>query len=377
MKSAAAVISELEALRRELGAAARRRKIELLAELVEHEIAEPRVLKRLHEVACFLRAYADDRAVFEAAGDVLRSYPDRIDALAKRARAKLDDSGIAGTSVVHEFSFDIVRWMTTQFHGAADIAWDRFDEPERLDGLLSLLLVQAEETLWEEGTVGTEEWVRRARGSSAHTDLQWLLQQLPTGSKARARSALLYDEAEVPVRWSLGASEGSRTLCEVSFLAKPASRTEWRRTPSLVGRTVARTLPGLRRLPAAKAREVISVARAALAARQREVYAMTYGNPDEVYLAPLGAGTHVAIIGVQPAYRLNLEANYGYVILSCGRPIGYGGISPLFRQGNTGINIRRLGGFVPGMAEGHWRGHPRDYPVRVRSQVRPAQEHGD
>ena len=47
----------------------------------------------------------------------------------------------------------------------------------------------------------------------------------------------------------------------------------------------------------------------------------------------------LALIGVLPAQRLLLEANYGYVLLSNGVPIGYGGVSPLFRQANTGINV--------------------------------------
>jgi len=37
--------------------------------------------------------------------------------------------------------------------------------------------------------------------------------------------------------------------------------------------------------------------------------------------------------------RLILEANFGYLLMSNGVPIGYGGVSPLHRQANTGINI--------------------------------------
>jgi hypothetical protein len=66
---------------------------------------------------------------------------------------------------------------------------------------------------------------------------------------------------------------------------------------------------------------------------------MNQANPDEVYLADLGDGVQLAVIGVLPAQRLLLEANYGYILLSNGVPVGYGGISPLFRQANTGINV--------------------------------------
>lgn len=88
-----------------------------------------------------------------------------------------------------------------------------------------------------------------------------------------------------------------------------------------------------------RAKAVIDVARAALSARCREVIAVAYPNPDEVYWCDLGEGAAVAIIGVAPERRLCLETNTAYLLLSNGVPIGYGGVTPLYRQANTGINI--------------------------------------
>lgn len=47
----------------------------------------------------------------------------------------------------------------------------------------------------------------------------------------------------------------------------------------------------------------------------------------------------LAVIGVLPAERMSLEANYAWFMIANGVPIGYGGVSPLFHQANTGINI--------------------------------------
>jgi hypothetical protein len=66
---------------------------------------------------------------------------------------------------------------------------------------------------------------------------------------------------------------------------------------------------------------------------------MNYPNADDVHVADLGEGVELAVIGVPAAQRLTLEANYGYLLTSNGVPIGYGGVSPLFRQANTGINV--------------------------------------
>jgi hypothetical protein len=98
-------------------------------------------------------------------------------------------------------------------------------------------------------------------------------------------------------------------------------------------------LPRIRRLPRAAAVRVLEVTRAALTARCREVYALAHANADEVYIADLGAGAALAVYGIASDQRLSLESNYGYLLLSNGVPIGYGGIAVLFRQANTGINI--------------------------------------
>jgi hypothetical protein len=95
----------------------------------------------------------------------------------------------------------------------------------------------------------------------------------------------------------------------------------------------------IRPLERREATQVIELARSALAVRGREVHAMNYPNPAEVLLADLGEGIELALIGVLPSQRLMLEANYGYLLISNGVPIGYGGVSPMFRQANTGINI--------------------------------------
>ena len=69
------------------------------------------------------------------------------------------------------------------------------------------------------------------------------------------------------------------------------------------------------------------------------MHAITYANDDEVWWSDLGAGVGLAVIGVEPVWRLPLEANYGWMAFSLGVPIAYGGVSPLVGQANTGIHL--------------------------------------
>jgi hypothetical protein len=85
--------------------------------------------------------------------------------------------------------------------------------------------------------------------------------------------------------------------------------------------------------------KLIDVAMASLAVRHRETVHFNHASPDEVYLADVGAGVSVAVFGLRQAHRYPLETTMGFLIISNGVPVGYGGSSILFRQINTGVNI--------------------------------------
>jgi len=76
-----------------------------------------------------------------------------------------------------------------------------------------------------------------------------------------------------------------------------------------------------------------------LAARHRETIHFNYANPGDVYIANVGKGISIAVTGLSAEHRYPLECTLGFLILSNGVPIGYGGASVLFKQANTGINI--------------------------------------
>jgi hypothetical protein len=153
-----------------------------------------------------------------------------------------------------------------------------------------------------------------------------------------AATAASWDAAAVALRWTLGDSRHAVTHARLPQRA-PVLRVALRRPTAPAGQHVAQPLAAVERLGRRDAARSIALARAALAARAREVHAMNYANPDEVWRCDLGEGVHLVVIGVSAAQRLTLEANYGYLLLANGVPIGYGGVSPLYRQANTGINI--------------------------------------
>jgi hypothetical protein len=85
--------------------------------------------------------------------------------------------------------------------------------------------------------------------------------------------------------------------------------------------------------------KLLDATKAALLVRSREVYHFQYGSAYAVYLASAGRGVQIAFFGALPERRFNLDVSFGYMVFANGMPVAYGGISPLFNQGNTGLNV--------------------------------------
>jgi hypothetical protein len=104
-------------------------------------------------------------------------------------------------------------------------------------------------------------------------------------------------------------------------------------------REANRPLPSWRRAPPALARELIETARVAMATRSRELHAFSYPNAEDVLVGEMGRGLRVALIGLEPAFRLPFEGYYAFLAVKNGVPVGYGGGWCLFETLEFGFNV--------------------------------------
>jgi len=331
-------VRRLAELRSDFCRAATREKIQLLEFLEAAKIHSVATLNRLHQTLLFICAFPDSVQTRTLAASLLDRFHARIAGLPRRMRERMDETGVAGTTIHYRYSLDVARWLVAHCPGRVTIDWDDFEKTEILDEILSLTLAPAEDTAFSEGDYSTQEWLDLARGASNETDFDWLVRRMASEPRLRATAKDLFDDADLPVIWKLEDNAASISRNRLD-LTRVVYRSGFRRPPSNPGRWMATPLAGIRRLSLKEGRRVIDVAQAALVSRHREVFSMNVGDPAEVWLAPLGEGAHVAVFGVKREARPVIEGNYGYLLLSNGVPIGYGGVSPLFSQGNTGINI--------------------------------------
>lgn len=323
----ATVLAKLRGLRNVFTPQAERNQRTLLREVEGLRLRKWAQLSQLHEDLLFVTAFPASLATRKSARALLRKIFRRMQDLPRAERARADDSGIAGSITRHVYPFPLARVLATTEN--ADVDWGNVEDEAALDDVVRPLLAPAAREAFDSGEYGTREFVRLARPPDT-TDLRWLTSDV--------RVADAWDAAESTVAWRLANSPRSVTH-NVLRNAPVAARTAMRRPDANVVAAIEAPLPGVDLLTRGDARRVATCARAALAARCREVNAITHPNIDEVWWCDLGCGVALAVIGIARAHRLTLETNTGYLLLANGVPVGYGGVTPLFRQANTGINI--------------------------------------
>jgi len=287
-------------------------------------------LRSRHAALCFQRAFPVSRDQSRAAARGLSDFATEL--------KKLDDTGISGTRLYYRFSFDVARWLARKVPGDVSIDWADIEDETRLEELLQQLLHPADDEYFDSGYVSSQEWIDLARSGRAGTDFDWLMAQMQD-VRAQSYWAQLYDAADLPLVWNIGSSLYSKTRNVFPVKETQARDGAMRRRPRHVKKEIQRPLMSIDKLSKRRGVQLIDVAMASLAVRHRETYHFNHANPAEVYVADVGHGVAVAVFGLSPAKRFPLECTMGFLIMSNGVPVGYGGASVLFRQVNTGINI--------------------------------------
>lgn len=295
-------------------------------------------LRCRHRDLCFERAFPRSIQECRSANDELGDFALQLSKQPASAESELIDSGIAGTVVCYRFSFDVAKWLAAKAQGAVSIDWCEIEDTEALDNLLRHVLLPAEDEYFDSGYASTREWVDTARSDCGGTDFDWLMAQFQE-QRFETFYRQLYDAADVPLIWNLGDSPYSKSHNVFGGSRICVREDGMRSRPRQVKKEITRPIENISRLPTRRGAELLDVAIASLAARHRETYHFNFANPEEVYVADVGNGIEVAVFGLLAAYRFPLECTMGYLILSNGVPIGYGGSSVLFKQVNTGINI--------------------------------------
>ena len=333
-------LTELHEIRRRFAPPDTARKCAILRAIVARgaTVRTWKLLDRLNDDLLFLCAFPDSPEVRALAVAALDRVEPALRRLSLRERAKADDSGIAGSASRYSFEYPAARWLAARYSEKVRIDWPAVENAGTIETLIGAGVARAEDDALDESELGARRWLRLAGRSANTTDLAALLSLAPRDRKAESLFARMYDAAGIPLRWDLAGS-GAATTRNMIPTSEPACRTGLRRPSSSPVRDISTPLVEIRVASAREAVRLIAAGRSALAARCREVFATSCANPSEVWIAALGEGAELAIYGLPAHQRVSIEANYGYVLFVNGVPAAYGGVTPLYKQANTGINI--------------------------------------
>jgi len=338
-KSARQTIKRLHAVRNRYGAGCEEEKSALLDQVANQSVRTAADTRRLHLTLCFLKAFPDSRAINSRAATLLDGFAGIVGALDEGQQSALEDSGIAGTNLHYQFSYEVAAWLAEHFPALASIDWDEVHDSGRIDELLEHLLHHSESEFFDSGHVSTEEWFQLAAGQHKGSDFDWLMSQLVDRRHLSGFWTALYNAAEIPLRCALADSRISKGSNSYPVRSVYCRGEAMRNRVARAKQEITRPLPSLKRLDDVNGARLIDVAMSSLAVRHRETNHFNYANPEEVWVADVGKGIKIAATGLLPEHRFPLECTMGFLILSNGVPIGYGGSSMIYRQANNGINI--------------------------------------
>jgi hypothetical protein len=299
----------------------------LLGRLARTDLHEPAELIRLHETVLFLRAFPQSPLVARLADKILISFAERLHEVDPTPFDDPAVSGIAGTSVSTNFSYEFAKSLVARHERSVTIDWENYPRPDRLGGVLGRLIPLAYEDYAVEPHVDWRAWLERvARGQ-----VRWLIDRV---------DAATYDLLEIPLRWDLANSPASR-----SALRLPAGKPFTHSGPLLkrsdVSIEVEFAAPPIptRRLPPHRAHAALGVIVDASAARYRELYGFEHPDEEHVYHADLGRGVDLYFFGVPRERRLPLRAYHAGMFFKNGVPMGYVEALSLFERCETGFNL--------------------------------------
>ena len=336
MPSAAQRLRELEREKTCFDGGSAARKIELVRALARTRFATAALVLRFHECLCFLRAYPDDRAVLALAEAELARFSARP--YLRRHRAALADSGVAGAPIRFAFFEPTADWLARRFPERLRIDWPAFEQRDRLDRMLELLVRWSETPALDEGDRSVRAWIETLKGPR-ETDGAFLVRRMESLRADPSLRQRVFEELDVPFVLTGGPGSPSRTLARHARSPAVLPRRALRRERPDLRRELRIPPRSIRSVSPREAGELVDLTREAMVTRSRDLDAFMFADPRDARLVDCGGGLQFACLGVRPERRLLLEAVYGFLTLQNGVPIGYVLASALMRSCEVAFNV--------------------------------------
>ncbi len=328
-------LKQLESLRCEFDSVSAQKKKAHLEVLKTAQLRSPEQVTRLHELLCFMQAWPDDEAILSLVDKMLSRFQKRRDLI--RHADKLINTGIAGTRIIFRFYADTALWLADHWPDHLHIDWDEFENAEKLEDYLSLLVSYSEAAGIDTIAMELPECIDYFKGP-LETDALFVIKRLKALFSNEFLHEQFCDDLDIPLILSPGLGVPSRTVAKcdhapIHYQSQPLVRTR-----PVVADEIQLPLEPPKRVGHAGGMRFVDMARCAMVTRQRDLDAFSYADANDVSV--LGDGDlQFVLLGVLPERRFLLETLYGFLVLKNGVPISYGAITCLFNSAEVAYTI--------------------------------------
>ncbi|MHC4952979.1 MAG: hypothetical protein ACYTGZ_03755 [Planctomycetota bacterium] len=334
--SASEALRELEALKYDFSPTATTRKIDLFKSLGSGRLASADDVRELHGSLKFSRAYPENAEILGVVESILARFEDRKDL--RRFRRELTDSGLAGTNLHFRFYWLTAIWLWHFCKNQLTIEWKEFENKEKLEGLLHLLLPFSESPALDAIGYTAREWLDTLRAPD-ETDAAFLIRRFDSLDVPTPMREKLYEDLDIPMVLTSG--PGTPAKGREKWAASPVvfpKRPPDRKRPNL-RRAIGQEKFDVRPVSPATGQKLIDLANFCMVSRHRDLLIFLNGDKQDVRMIDFGDGLQFACIGAVPDRRLMLESVYGFLTLMNGVPIGYVLCSAFYESTEVAYNV--------------------------------------
>ena len=329
MSKAGKLVSQLFSIRDSYGRKSSSQKLYLLKAISKEKLTSKKNVELLHSVLLFLIAYPDNQAVYTQSSILLQQLQLYIYSHTK-LRDGLYNSGITHTQLCAAYSFEMVKWMRTNYK--ENIRIQSFEAGEaQIQAILSVVMPKVESEIMQDGNAEWRSWLKRSMKKEED-----LLDRL----------IAIFDETDIrpEVKDELWSAIGINI--EIDFTAPDSlpdplfipyyhrSLIKKKRTPPIKG-----IHPRKVQLDKEGSEKIIECSRMILVRHLREIDPITFTSAELISYYQLPRGLSIALMGMVPARRHPIDSYMGYTVFKNGLPVAYAGSWVLFDSARIGLNI--------------------------------------
>src|SRR6186997_16338 len=329
MSRSGKLVSQLFSVRNSYGKKFPSQKLFLLKAIDKEKLTSKKDVQAYHSVLLFLIAYPDNRSVYTQAISSLQQLHLHIQSH-KRLRDNLYNSGITNTQLCAAYSFEMVKWMRTNYK--KNIRIRDFDAGEaQIQFILSVVMPKVESEILQDGNAEWRSWLKRSMKKEED-----LLDRL----------IAVFDETDIrpEVKDELWSAIGINI--EIDFTA-PDNLPESLFIPyyhrSLVKKKNNWELKSIHppkvHLAKDEAAQIIACSRMILVKHLREIDPITFTSPELISYYRLPRGYSIALMGMVPERRHPIDSYMGYTVFKNGLPVAYAASWVFFDSARIGLNL--------------------------------------